>query len=498
MTKKEIELRLKVTADAGAGVKALDDVAKAAERVEKATGKAERALGGGGGGGSGGGGGNSGGSGGSSGLLGKIAGLSVAGVGLQQILSRAGQAAEIMGDSFASSEQKARGLFRLLPLGQTVQGLYDAFSGRKDAFQRAEVAHRQNMVGVQGEVGRMGFELGYNPQQAGLEARAAGLAGASPILEGSSDRSTAVGEKAFRDKTRMLSIERDSAKAEREAAVATSQRVAAQRELGGLESRSLALQDKRTKLEKELAGSPGVRVAPTGNTLLDRYAGYAGAASSSAPGGVDRQRLMNELAATDAEIASVGTLRRNAGESVAEFRKREAQAKNNAGMMGVRRLNAEAGQLEEDAANAAGGAQRLGGMDRFGRADAVQSLEMLQRFGPDMLDPSQIAAASSIAPQTVAKILERSGRGSAEFSRLQTLAPADFAGDPDALRRLAGEKRDEAAAKELELEKSLADTAVSAGRDLGALISKIMKEMTDAAREQIEKDMRRLRGATGS
>lgn len=259
----------------------------------------------------------------------------------------------------------------------------------------------------------------------------------------------------------MLPIERESAKAEREAAVAAAQRASAAGELLKTERRMGELQVRRVGLERELAKDEN-------------------------QSGVSRQNILNQLSETADEAQGVGTLQQQARRSVYDAAKSEAGARQRAGMGAVQKLQAEAGGLEEDAAQAAGGARQLGGMNRYARANAVQSLQLLQQFGPDLLSPQQLAQAQSIAPRTAGKILEQFGKGTSEYADLQRLAPADFAGDPDDLRRCADGKLAEAAKRELELERDAARAVREAGADVGKYLADVIRQLASEIKKQID------------
>jgi hypothetical protein len=135
-------------------------------------------------------------------------------------------------------------------------------------------------------------------------------------------------------------------------------------------------------------------------------------------------------------------------------------------------------------------------MQPWDRADAVYNLELLQRFGPDMLAPEQLAAAQGIAPQTVAKILEQRGRQTGEFQRLQQLAPADFAGDPNDLRTRASELRDQQVKQQLELERVMAEGAAEAGEKMGAAVVDAMQQVVDMAIKTIRTRLLQAKNAS--
>lgn len=370
----------------------------------------------------------------------------------------AARAAPVLNDSFLTGGQKARALFRQAPLGETIQGYYDAFSGREAKFEKEDYRGGQAAARLQGDMQAQAFRQQFNPQQAGLESRARGLAGASPVLEGRIDRGTSAGEKEFRERQRVLPIEREIAKAQREAAAATAQREASARELSKIEDRGRALTAERARLEKELAKEDG---------------------------GPKRLRILNDQDRVKQESDALQSQRQAGAQQLASARQAESQAKARVGMGQAQLLRAGADRAEEEAATSAGGARQLGGMTAFDRARSVSALKALKTFGADALFPDQIAAAQSVAPQAVGKILEKRGASGPEFEELRKLAPEDFAGDPEELRRKAQQKRDEAERAEMKVEKTIADESAVAGRELGRTIVEAMQKLKQEAVDEV-------------
>jgi hypothetical protein len=477
--RKDLELRLRVVADAQQGVQAMNQLAQAAQRVEHAGARASAALAGrpvigsptgaalGLGLGAGG----------VPGMAGGAGGMSFMGFGkaafgylaAQQTIERIGNVGGILRDPFTTNTQTARSLFRQLPLGETLQGAYDSLSGRKANMALEDFRFQQAQAGIPGELREIGYGATSRAQQAGLAARAAGLARSSPILEGYSNRSTALGQREFEEKQRLLPIQRDIARAEVEASAASAERVQAAKELQGIERRSREEAERRVGLER--------RLADTG-------------------GGVDRQRVLNEIAESQRRTTGLAELKSAAAERSGAAARAAAEAAYGVGRGRVQSSLAQAGILEGRAASAASGAARLGAMDPFERSNALYSLDLLKRYGPDMLSPEQKSAAASLAPQTANKIFEQRGAAAGEFQQLQRIAPADFAGNPDDLRRRAGELRDDAAKSQLELDRSLADASVSAASEIAKAVTEAMRLISAETVRQIKTEL--LRGKNTS
>ncbi len=71
-------------------------------------------------------------------------------------------------------------------------------------------------------------------------------------------------------------------------------------------------------------------------------------------------------------------------------------------------------------------AQRLGGMNRFERTQAVNALEQLQKTGVENAPQFLKDLASKVAPRTVGNLYEQAGEKSEDFKRLQRLAPGEY------------------------------------------------------------------------
>jgi hypothetical protein len=395
------------------------------------------------------------------GLLGRLAGpLGVLSGGL----SFAAHAAPTLHDSFLTNTQKARQLADLIPGVAEAKKLYDDLSGRKQAFEKANVQHEVRLEQQRGELQRQRFEVGFNPNQAGLEARAAGLRGASPVLEGRIDRSTAAGQKEFEDRQRLLPIEREIAKAGRETSAATAQRVAAAKELAKLDNQALDVTTRRAKLDRDLARESS---------------------------GVARKNVLHRRDELEQKAVEIQSQRQQAAQQLAEARRQEAASEAAVSMGRAKKMLSDAADLEQEAATSRGTARSFGAMDAFGRYEAVQNVELLKRFGPDMLDPSQVQQALAVAPRLSGKILENRGLASAEFGQLQRLSPED-AVDVRGFERQAQELRDEAAKIELSAEKAVAQASAEAGKRLGDTVVNAMNEVVANAERRI---MDRIRSA---
>jgi hypothetical protein len=454
--RRELELRLKVVTDSSAAVAGLNNLAAAAGRVEMAGMRASAALGG-----SPAPGGGAGGPSFASYALGGI--MAYAG---QQGVAKAGQIGATFNDSFATEEQQGRAVFRALPGGETLQGAIDSLSGRKDLFARVELQHQQEIARMSGASQAAAYSSSARVRQAGLDARAS--YGGDPLLEGRSDRSTGAGERAFQERQKLLAIDREGVKAARETAAATAQRLQAEKEMVKIDERMKVLHGARANTIRE-----GGRLE--------------GAEAFSAVGAVGRYTT---------EITALHEQAKQVAQQLAAAKEAEARGRHGEGSVASARFAARAGILEERAAYSSSIAQRLGGMDRFSRADAVESLEFLMKYGPDMLTQEQIAQAQSVAPAKVARILEKHGAATSAAGRLAAI-DSDFSTNPEALRDLAGRNRDAAAETRAEIDAAFATGAAEAGKELAETVVKAMRQVAKEAVFQIYNEMIRAKGAGG-
>jgi hypothetical protein len=405
--------------------------------------------------------------------VGNLGGLArvAAGVGLGYQAMRTGAAAgNIQQDPFMSQEQKNRALFRQLPFGETIQGFGDAITGRPAAFARQELRHQEAMTSIQAGFGTMDWRRQQNIRQAELDERARQFQTpvGRPILEGDriSDKTIREGGPAMRDMQRRVEGERQQQRAFVETQAATAAREQAEREFKRTQDETKEAEEHKKKLEKDVPEK-----------------------------GPERQRRLDQIKEQESRIQGLGEQAKGAAQTAAEAKAREEQARAKEKLVGASRARVEADVLEEKAATSAAGAQKLGAMNPFERANALENLKLLQAHGPEALSPQQVASAQALAPQTVGKLLEKHGTQTPEFKELQKAAPDDFAGDPGDLRKRAQEERDKAAKAELDAEGDIAKSAAEEGKKLGRRVADAITQVVAAAIRQLELDLRRGKGA---
>lgn len=393
-------------------------------------------------------------------------------IAVTQAVEAGAAIARAVNDSFSTTGQAARGLFRdIVPGGAWAQRTVDSFSGRAAGMEQSRFRAEQQQAAFDKEARLSSVMMGLNPQLAGVAERSRGLGAASPILMGAIDRSTGVGERDFREQSRLLPLKREIAKADRESQVATVSRVKAEEELGKLTTRANTLTKERAELTNRLNRDQG--------------------------SGVERQRMIDRLRTVNEAANSTGELQMQARMNVYQERLREGQAQGSASAARAAEKEAQAANLEERATTAAGSATTLGMMNPFDRARSVDAVKMLQSAKGDIsqLPPDLAQLALSVSGESGRRMVEGFGAKTSEYKQLSGLLPAEFGGDPETLRRQAGAARDEAEREKMKGEAAMARSAERAGEGLGDAISAAMERFLQAALIRIENNMRNLKNA---
>lgn len=388
----------------------------------------------------------------------------------QSVVGAASTIGANVNDPYLTEGQAQRRFFRnVMPFGGTIQDTVDNISGRTAGYERAGINSELRRSRTEAEMTGTAFGLQNNPMIAGLSERNRQMQAASPILMGGVDRSTATGERDFREKSRLLPIEREIAKAERDAAVATKERRATEQELYKITSRGNELVQERSRLQDKLARGDDAGVKRQ-ETLL---------------------RLADNEAAIEANIAA-----RQAGQgAVFAARQREAQAAGTPALARARLSEARAENLEERANTASQAAFNLGSQGPFERAKGLQAFKFLQQTGnPDMLPPSMRAAALQFGGAEAQKIVEKFGASTAEFQEGKQLAPSVFA-DPEALRKQAGAARDQAEKDKMAAEAAMSAAGAKAGESLGNTVARVIADMVRAAESRIYTQLKLTKNA---
>lgn len=364
-------------------------------------------------------------------------------------------------DPLATSEQKWRTFARSLPLGETATSLVDSYTGRAAAMERAKIASDLERPDVQGRLRAGGYSLSSAPELAGRSGLASAYAGSSAVTARLFDRSTARGEVQAREEAMMLGYRRDSAKAERDLAVATSQRVGVQKELNTLNARHTDLGRQRAAIDeklKEFEGGPvRAHLLMQKRNILEEQAGVSA---------LKEQALHNLDAARGRETA-------------AEAEKFKAYTRQN--------LIGRAEVLESRAGRSQATATRLGSMDPFQRAMGMNVLEMVKGGANlDLLPPEMKALAQQVAPDEFAKMAQAHGEGTAEFRRGHKAGLVGFEGRASDLYGEADRLRNKAAENEFSIEGKAAEESAKSARQISDVIKKVIQVHTDELRREIE------------
>lgn len=363
------------------------------------------------------------------------------------------KAAPYFYDKYSTGDQLSRRAVRdFLPGGERIQRFTDAVSGREFKYEQARIDAQRRGFAEQAQQEQFRSNLSINPQIAASRGAEQYYRTGTPVMPSLINRSSAEGERAFREEQRILPLKQAEARAEKDMVVATKERIANAKELSNIGAYGRKLAGERLELENKLKRSEN-------------------------QSGASRERILQQIkTVNDAIGANAGTERQASGQFYESVR-RQAEAKAELGKARTRtRLIGEAENLEARADTAAGAARRLGGMNAFDRAFGLQAARMIRERGSvEGLPPELVQAAMGFAPETIGKIIERTGSETAEFKAGVAEFNADFAGSPEELRRRATELRRDAAQIEFKIDAATASEVTrsfeAAGRDIARLIS---------------------------
>jgi hypothetical protein len=396
-----------------------------------------------------------------SGLMSRAApvlGMTITGLNTSASVSR------IFQDERATSGQRERALARLLPGGETVQGWYDTFSGRERGIARVEEQHGLAQIGVQRESALQNFGLEYGGLQAGRQARADVMGASSPTLMANIEQRTAAGKRQFEIESRMLPLRQATAKADREAIIATKEREAAQKRLNGLFHNGLMLEGERHRIEKALAGD--------GNDS-----------------GVPRQDLLRQAQRNEELLAANSSATVNAARTRDALQQREFGAQAETTFARARETRGEATTARQQADMSADSASRLGQLGVGGRMKAKAFYNML-KANPELADysPAIVQGAMQYDPREVQAIIERRGTLSPEFQAGIKGGAASFPGDPEALRQRAIDLENRATGEEFNGEQTLAKEGAATGEKMASIVRAAIRAEFDAFQQKMEND----------
>jgi hypothetical protein len=369
-------------------------------------------------------------------------------------------------DKYSTNEQLGRRLFReLVPGGGWLQEKVDAFSGRSAAMEEERIKAMKNAADVQQRLELSAFRLRNEPYVAGRSALAGAYARGSAVVPNVYDRSTALGEQAYRDERTLLPFRQATARADRESQVATAERVASEKEYFRVKEKGLGLLRQQAELDRGLK-----------NPRLGEGSGEL------------RERAVRRMENLQAELRGHLEQERQARESLNERRNQESAARGEAERAKVReQLLGKAEVLEHRAERAETGARRLGLMTPWDQQRAAFLVEHVTRHGPRSVAPHMLSEALSIAPDAVGKVVENYGAGTDAYRRLNRAAPTDFPlGRPAELRREADELKSQAGKAEYSIEARVAGEVDRVARTLGADIARIFQRFAQQTKNEIE------------
>jgi hypothetical protein len=399
------------------------------------------------------------------GRLGVAAGIATS------VANTAGVAATAYGDPYGSGPARSRAIVGSIPVASQWLRIAEAVNERENKLGAVRVTGAQLGQDVTGRGQLAAATLGYDLPQAGREEAARQANMAAPRYGSRFNRESATGEQAFREQQRLLPVRREIAKTERELAAATAEVNKAQ---------SIELKAERNLTELRKRASAANREA--GKSREDDYKGDLPKEEREAAILAVRQAADR----ANTELIQAEEHRRAAGEAVAGAKNRVGGVRGRLAELRGQDEENRAGIFEERAATASGSARNLGGQNVYDRAFGLQAFKALQQYGPDALPPEMLAAAQQFAPQTAGKILERHGAGTAEFAEGQKVAPADFTGNPEELRQKADEARRAAEDARREAERTILQVAADAGKELGTIVSDVIKRVTEEMKKGIE------------
>jgi len=312
----------------------------------------------------------------------------------------------------------------------------------------------------------------YNPEQAHYRGMAAAYASGSAVTAGIYNRGTTSGRLQYEDAQRQLPYRQATAKAERDMAASTAQRLAAQKELNRLEGTENQLRSKLVQVEKEL--------------------GEGGS-------GVDRQVLHETHKVITSQLEGYNSQVRQAKQAVVSAIRGESQAGGELGKAKMReKLLGQADMLQSRGMEQQATAGRLGGMDPLNRQQAFDAMKML-KDNPnnfDAMPPELKALAQQAFPAEFATIQEETGRKSSVNAQATA---AGFRGAGDYVKTFKEEDtlRQQAGKEEYGIESKTSRELEKAGADLGDVIVKAMLRGLSTAQSKVKNTFLEGRNAGG-
>jgi hypothetical protein len=364
---------------------------------------------------------------------------------------------------FLSDGERERMNTRNSLLGETYQNWKDSMVGRErqtllakansERLQQYSNIHAQQAGTMQGLAGEISAS----------QSRYDAARGASPVAFNPGDRSTVAGSIRYREELQILGLKDKQAEATRQATAARKQEADSAGRLVGFQREVEALDRRKKDLFDQFNKAEGPEKARLGG-LLEATGLDLNAANQRARTEAERRRALG-IAAAEAEGA--------------------------AGRAGLDVRREQLGVLVQRENTASSQATNLGLMGPAARARAKFALQYIQQHGIDNVPPELIAAARSVAPETVGKIAENAGQKHVEDFR--KLAPDEFRDNVPGIRGEVDKARQGIREDELKLVADEARKVNQATKDILAIMSTFSTELAQV-RVDVETKFRQNNG----
>lgn len=377
-------------------------------------------------------------------------------------------------DVYSTQAQKGRSFVReFVPGGEKIQNFVDAVSGRRAGYEQADIEAQQ--ANARGNFRNQldAFQAGFRPRQASAEALAKSFAGQRAVTPSVFNRGDVLGERAFREEQRVLPLRQAAAKAERDVAQATSERLANERELSGLSKTGIDLTKQRGVLEKALNKDENAS-------------------------GVSRERILKQIESVNQELTGNLHNQRSAREGILSSGQREVGAQGELTRANLRAdLEGRASVLESRGQQGLSTAGALGSLNPYERQFAVEALKNAEQYGWDAIPPEAQSAVSRIAPERAEKLRQKAGLSSSAYGALGAAGFSDIApSDPQAMITQADRLRQQLSQGEFDADKNQAQKFAELGRGFGRDVANIMIQLLEGALSEIQNRVLRGRNAS--
>ena len=396
----------------------------------------------------------------------RAAPVAAAGASVLQGLEKTGEGYAILQDPYATGTQKTRRMIQeLVPGGERAMRLYDQFTGRAAAMEKADVEARKMGIMAQTEAQVSGTQYSERMRFAAVSGSAEAMRAVGPALPPVTNRGTSAGEQEYRDLMRTLPLRQQLVQAERQLRSSTTERVAAEKELTRISERENFLVARRKELEKDV---------------------------SQKGSGAERIAALGQIAAVDDQIRAVHEQKQTAIRGVAEQKQNEARAAAEAEKARIReQLLSQAEVMEGRAERMGGRARHLGSMTEAERAIAFEYAKMAKQNGLASLPPEMRAQAVGFLGEEGQFMLEEYGQQTPEFQAAQQLGwKRDFgaAGETTGgLRTEAAKKRAEAEQQSYQADVRAGESMVSAVKDLEQVLVSSLRELGEHLKHEVDR-----------